>query len=255
MRAAELPEEIWSCVLEYLDVPDLKQVSMTSHKLRRLAVDPILHRHRRWTTARWLDSGALNRPSPRELVSRHILMSSMGLSPVQTPHYLELVYTLYHNIKVDTVNRELSRRPTREELMRRGILRPGGKFAATMRSIERQRTLDAVRAFFKGPQRPTLQKAINRGVVAEADVNHKPVSTLRRMFSYWLEREHQPLVAASKDAPTRANVLKLRKLFEEGQLQLQPEDQSAPKLKQQRTGIEWGVVHELRQRFNEIVCL
>lgn len=261
MKAVEVPDEIWSVILEYTDIPDLKEVAMTNHRLRRLAVDPVLHHHRLETTKRWLDNGALSRPSPRDLVSRHILMSSVGLSPLQTPQYLELVYTLYHNIKVDTVNKELARRPSREELMRRGILRPGGKFAATMRSIEREKATDSVKAFLNGPQRPTLEKAINRGVVAEKDVYQRPVSTLKRMFSYWLEREHKPWTAATKNPPPRANVLKMRKWFEEQKncsdiICDNDDNRCGPSLlKRQRTGIEWGVVEELKQRFNEVVCV
>ncbi|ANB14403.1 hypothetical protein AWJ20_1991 [Sugiyamaella lignohabitans] len=217
----QLPDELWVAVFEFLDIPDLYNCSKVDHRFRRLAQDPQLHHRRLTQTAKWLERAYPLRPSCKDLYDRNILLSRVQLAPSPCQKHILASTRLARIFVKDSLRRGLSRRPTRKELIDRGVMKHGGSiFADKIGSLERQRVVDIIRGFFSDSQRPSLEAAIRRGVVSPPDQENKPVRVLTRIFSYcFRESSESPRSSHATrmliDPPTRANVHRMTEWFEE----------------------------------------
>ncbi|EGP91327.1 uncharacterized protein MYCGRDRAFT_89490 [Zymoseptoria tritici IPO323] len=111
-----LPEELVLRILTFLDIPDLLATSRTSHQLRTLSLDSVLHTHR--------------------LRHSHALVSTLyplrpHLSTLQPPTstiYLTAVHNrariLHWSLVRARLNRSLIRRPALSDLVSANILPP-----------------------------------------------------------------------------------------------------------------------------------
>lgn len=255
-----LPFEIWELIFEYLDIPDIDSCSKVNHLFRLIALDPQLLKQRLHQTRRWLNIVYPMRPTSVDLMNRHVLMYRSYLSPIQTPDRLWLRNRLDLLRNRDNLKRRLVTRPTRQELIEKGVVKRGGVFASTLCSLERQKIADVVAGFYQGNDRPTYEAAIKRGIIKEDSEIRKSVRTLIRMFSYWIASDDNPVDATRviqkttrtrsssvSNTPTRAKVLSLKRKLE--QMQKSANEPKRMPLKQQRTGVQYGVVATLRQRF------
>lgn len=252
-----LPEELCFYIFSLLDYPDLVACSRVCHEWQRRALDPFLHKYHLIQTARWLNDEYGDRPTPRELYQRQILLSERHLSPEPYEKFMEMSILLSKSRTRDAVRRGLASRPSFDELLSRGVIKRGGNFAEIMTSIERQKVVDIIRGFFSGSSRPTYEMAIKRGIVAkEEDECRKPVRTLTRMFSYWSSSECESRPASRREAPPRAKVYKMRQQFESIIRSSASNSQNCSPgrpLRRQLTGISGisqGAVSMLRQRFS-----
>lgn len=203
-----LPHELWLHIFLHLDIPDLVVCSRVCHCFRELARDPYLHRERRRLTKKWLDIVYASRPSSKDLCDRNILQSRQQLAPFPCQGHMQTRAKLARIFVQDSLRRDLGKRPTKEELIKRGVVKKGGNFAPQIVSLERQKAVDVLRGFLSGSQRPCYELAVKRGVAAPP-VDKHPVRVLTRMFSYWRE----PTKPRS-EAPPRAKVRKMTLLFE-----------------------------------------
>lgn len=109
-----LPAEITLQVLAFLSIPDLLCLSRTSHSLRILALDPVLHTQRLHSASQTLESYLPQRPSLDTL------------RPPNRSIYLTRTHLLARSISRSLItirlNRNLSHRPDSQELVGRGIL-------------------------------------------------------------------------------------------------------------------------------------
>ncbi|KAI9673025.1 MAG: hypothetical protein M1817_003189 [Caeruleum heppii] len=154
-----LPDELLMHILTFLDVPELLSVSRTSHHLRRLALDPILHSHRRHLAFFTLRHRLHHRPSPSTLSppNRNVLLSTNDL---RARH-------LSRSIIAIRLKRHLSSRPSPAAILRRGDILPrecwsvekstgeaiyGGGVAPGIvearRRVERERVRDFLRGWW-----------------------------------------------------------------------------------------------------------
>lgn len=203
-----IPPELWQQIFLHLDIPDLLVCSRVCHAFRHLALDPHLHRQRRHLTRKWLNLVYPSRPTCKDLYDRNILQSRQHLAPYPCQNHMQTRAKLARIFVQDSLRRGLSKRPTKEELIERGVVKKGGNLAPQIVSLERQKAVDVLRGFLSGTQRPCYELAIKRGLAAPPP-EKKPVRVLTRMFSYWKE----PTKPAS-EAPPRAKVRKMTLLFE-----------------------------------------
>ncbi|KAI9712734.1 MAG: hypothetical protein M1820_001356 [Bogoriella megaspora] len=109
-----LCDELILYIFKYLDVPDLLAASRTSHRLRSLSTDPILHNHRRRTASLLLSAHLPFRPPLSALL------------PPTSTIYLTTTHvaarTLSRALVAIKLNRCLSRRPSAASLIDKGVL-------------------------------------------------------------------------------------------------------------------------------------
>jgi hypothetical protein len=248
-----LPDEIWMLVFDHLDIPDLLTCSRVNHSFRSIALDPRLHRDRLANTAKWLNIAYPLRPSSKDLYERNILLSRVQLAPSPCQRHIQTTARLARIFVKDSLRRGLCRRPTRKELLDRGVMKKGGIFAEQVGSLERQKVVDVIRGFFSGSQRPSLELAIKRGVASPPPPpESRPVRVLARMFSYWRDSPPSRNVQRNiRDPPTRANVHRMTKWFEE----LAQKERCSPTTATTVSTVEarcqpaYGGVSVLRRRF------
>jgi hypothetical protein len=109
-----LPEEVILHILSFLSIADLHSLTLTSHLLRQLSCDPILHLQRRHLASQILSISLPRRPS---------------IDTLRPPHawiFLSRTHVLARAVSRSLIsvrlNHSLSRRPPAESLVERAIL-------------------------------------------------------------------------------------------------------------------------------------
>jgi hypothetical protein len=255
-----LADEVLLLVFEYLDITSLESCKGVCVRWRRVAQDRRLQTLRLRGTRWWLEAEYARRPSVDELYARNILLSRVQLAPTSGQQIVVRV-TLERFLVKERLVRGLAARPARTELMRRGILREGGPLAGAVIAVNRARAAGAIRAVYSdGGHETWMAVAIERGILTTADVvdmqpaGRPSVGTLVRKFS---AKRGEPVVSAQTrrsavDPPPRAQVLRLRRQFEDFANEPAPSTRRPP-LQQQRTGIQPGIVASLCGQFATLV--
>lgn len=224
--ATILPPELLLLILSYLDIPDLLSCSRTCHLLRTLALDPLLHTSRLHRAFITLNNYLPIRPSLAELMGQRIYVTRTSLA----------ARCLGRNLIKIKLNRHLSRRPSAESLVGRGVLpaecfrgnaRPdrdykGGytglapSLVETKRRIERERVKDVLRGWIEEWRR--------RGSHHREGEEGGPRPDVRRMARRFArdgkasdgakESRWGRAAKTEREAPTRAKVLSLRRFWE-----------------------------------------
>jgi len=209
-----LPDELLLHVLSYLDIPDLLSISRTSHHLRLLSLDPLLHIHRLHRASFTLERYIPVRPSLAELMAHRIYITRTTLA----------ARNLGRNLIKIKLNKQLLKRPSAEELVELGVLprecysrgRDGGWLAPslveTKRRVERERVKDVLRHWVEEWRRKGSES------VRDGEVEQKPdVRRIARRFARERDGKDLPKWGRRidvKEAPTRAKVLGLRRFWE-----------------------------------------
>ncbi|PSS18544.1 hypothetical protein M430DRAFT_58691 [Amorphotheca resinae ATCC 22711] len=228
-----LPPELLLLILSYLDIPDLLSTSRTCHLLRTLSLDPNLHASRLHRAFVNLTHYLPIRPPLSELMGQRIYITRTSLA----------ARSLSHNLIRIKLNRQLSRRPSAESLVGRGVLpvecfghlnasvnTPGGakrepgvrgyiglapSLIETKRRVERERVKDKLRGWVEEWRRRWERRA--------GEEHAKP--DVRRMARRFArdgnakgEGEREPrwgrAAGREREEPTRAKVLGLRRFWE-----------------------------------------
>jgi len=212
-----LPDELLLHILSFLDIPDLLAFSRTSHHMRHLSIDPLLHLHRLHRASITLERYIPVRPSLAELMAHRIYITRTTLA----------ARSLGRNLIKIKLNRQLLKRPSAEELVELGVLpkecygRGRGEagwlapsLVETKRRVERERVKDVLRGWVEEWRRKGSESLSLRGVEGEED--QKP--DVRRMARRFAGKEREPQRWGRrvdvKEAPTRAKVLGLRRFWE-----------------------------------------
>ncbi|KAK0120311.1 hypothetical protein ONS95_011717 [Cadophora gregata] len=227
-----LPSELLLHILSFLDIPDLLTLTRTSHPLRSLSLDPLLHTTRLHRASISLSHSLPLRPSLADLMAHRIYITRTTLA----------ARSLGRNLIRIKLNRQLLKRPSAEELVRMGVLpgecwvgssgkRGGGYMYSGLapalvevkRRVERERVKDRLRGWVEEWGRRGSEVVEKRGLEEEQkpDVN---VMRMARRFGRG-EREmrewERPRWGAlrredrkEREAPTRAKVLGLRRFWE-----------------------------------------
>ncbi|KAL2351297.1 hypothetical protein BJ546DRAFT_1067069 [Cryomyces antarcticus] len=142
---SSLPDELILHILHHLDIPELLAASRTSHRLRALTTDPLLHAHRRRRAANTLSILLAHRPPLRTLRPP---ASSIYLSGTHVA-----ARSLFRNLVASRLNRQLARRPSRAELVTRNVLPAecargvAGSICTARRRVEREMLMVGLRAW------------------------------------------------------------------------------------------------------------
>jgi len=154
----DMPNEILTHIFSYLDVSDLLATSRTSHHLRTLSLQPILHELRllqvRTTLPPLLVSPS--RPTLTELIARHIVLTNT----------IQASRRLGRNLVAIRLSRRLPQRPSVKSLVQRGVLPPecveGSVIApglvARKRAVEKERLKDGLRRWVGGVWRGEVRE-------------------------------------------------------------------------------------------------
>ncbi|KAH7346182.1 hypothetical protein BKA65DRAFT_477404 [Rhexocercosporidium sp. MPI-PUGE-AT-0058] len=215
-----LPSELLLHILSFLDIPDLLTLTRTSHPLRSLSLDPLLHIARLHRASISLSHSLPLRPSLADLMAHRIYITRTTLA----------ARSLGRNLIRIKLNRQLLKRPSAEELVQMGVLprecwskKGGGTGLApalveTKRRVERERVKDTLRGWVEEWRR--------RGSEAlEGQEGQKPdVRRMARRFGRDKDREgrERDMLGQKwgaqrrerREAPTRAKVLGLRRFWE-----------------------------------------
>ncbi|OWP01596.1 hypothetical protein B2J93_2112 [Marssonina coronariae] len=223
-----LPSELLLHILSYLDIPDLLALTRTSHTLRSLSHDPLLHIARLHRASLAIQHSLPLRPSLAELMAHRIYITRTTLA----------ARSLGRNLISIKLNRRLLRRPSAEELVGRGVLprecvvrgmAPG--LVATTRRVERERVKDTLRSWVGEWRRRGAETCEG---AAETEGQQINVRRMARMFmregregregrdgrdgrdgrereTRWGERRRRE---REREDPARAHVLALRRFWE-----------------------------------------
>jgi hypothetical protein len=224
-----LSPELFLLILSYLDIPDLLSCSRTCHCLRKLALDPLLHSSRLHRAFINLNNYLPVRPPLSKLMGQRIYVTRTTLA----------ARCLGRNLIKIKLNRQLSRRPSVESLVYRGVLpaecfRPcaggthlgrdykGGytglapSLVETKRRIEREKVKDVLRGWVEEWRRRGSESR-----EGELDQQRPDVRRLVRRFGRdgrAVEREKESrwgrAAKRERELPTRAKVLNLRRFWE-----------------------------------------
>ncbi|PMD30981.1 hypothetical protein L207DRAFT_519664 [Hyaloscypha variabilis F] len=156
-----LPPELLMHILTYLDIPDLLALSRTSHQLRHLTLDPLLHSARLHRASAILAHDIPLRPSLVDLIRDQIYVTRTTMA----------ARLLGRRLIGIMLNRKLGRRPGVEELVERGVLAgecfgKGGMapgLVETKRKVERR--LIGIRLNRKLGGRPSVEELVEWGVL------------------------------------------------------------------------------------------
>ncbi|KAF2153083.1 hypothetical protein K461DRAFT_320797 [Myriangium duriaei CBS 260.36] len=172
----ELPDELLHHVLWHLDVPDLLEVSRTSHRLRVLALDPHLHSRRLHYSSRSLTRLLPHRPP------------LSAIQPPQSAIYLSRTHVaarrLHWSLVSIRLNRSLSRRPAVTSLVSANILpreccrrdrvsgdyvlsvagERGGLVTERKRKVEREKVKEGLRVWLERKAREIKKRRKDGGV-------------------------------------------------------------------------------------------
>ncbi|KAG0651792.1 hypothetical protein D0Z07_1962 [Hyphodiscus hymeniophilus] len=213
---SSLPNEIIIQILKHLDIADLLPLTRTSHHLRSLSLDPLLHSYRLHRASLALNHYMPMRPSLTSLMHQRIYITRTTLAARH----------LGRNLIKIKLNRKLLGRPSAETLVEKGVLPSecyakgkGGYLAPslveTKRKVEKERVKDVLRHW--------VEEWRTKGWESREEAGwEKPnVRRIARRFARSgtnVERERQKWGrAASEDLremPTRAKVLGLRRFWE-----------------------------------------
>ncbi|KAL2059775.1 hypothetical protein VTL71DRAFT_10159 [Oculimacula yallundae] len=218
-----LPSELQLHILSYLDIPDLLTLTRTSHSLRILSLDPLLHIARLQRASSNLLHYLPLRPSLAELMAHRIYITRTTLA----------ARNLGRNLIRIKLNRQLLKRPSAEELVQAGVLPRecwcwsanggGGRGIApglvdVKRRVERERVKDRLRGWVEEWRR--------RGCEREVEwVEGERVEVWRLVRRFAREGTEgrddgekrwgaQRRTGNGREAPTRAKVLGLRRFWE-----------------------------------------
>ncbi|KAG4412666.1 hypothetical protein IFR04_014207 [Cadophora malorum] len=220
-----LPSELLLHILSFLDIPDLLTLTRTSHPLRSLSLDPLLHIARLHRASISLSHSLPLRPSLADLMAHRIYITRTTLA----------ARSLGRNLIKIKLNRQLLKRPSAEELVQLGVLprecwgRKGGGMALapalveTKRRVERERVKDTLRHWVEEWRRRGSEVVEARGV-EELGGGKPDVRRMARRFGRDREmrdiRENREGARwgaqrrERREAPTRAKVLGLRRFWE-----------------------------------------
>lgn len=208
-----LPSELLLHILTYLDVPDLLSLSRTSHYIRHLSLDPLLHSARLHRASFTLERYIPFRPSLAELMAHRIYITRTTLA----------ARNLGRNLIMIKLNRQLLKRPSADQLVELGVLprecfKKGGGFLApalveTKRKVERERVKDVLRGWVG-------EWKVRAGLMGDGVEERRP--DVRRIARRFVAREREREVPRwgagrrvdTRELPTRAKVLGLRRFWE-----------------------------------------
>jgi F-box-like len=209
-----LPHELLLHILAYLDIPDLLPLSRTSHLLRHLTLDPLLHAHRLHRASAALNHYIPLRPPLTQLMSSQIYITRTTMAARKLGRKLVGI----------RLNKRLRERPSVEEMVQWGVLPrecfgngrgKGGGLAPglveTKRRVERERVRDFLRGWVEEWRRRGFEMGKGRG---EEKVE---VRRMARRFAGHGESREKPKWGRRleiREAPTRAKVLGLRRFWE-----------------------------------------
>jgi hypothetical protein len=218
---SSLPDELLLQILTHLDIPDLLPLTRTSHHLRSLSLDPLLHSYRLHRASLTLNQYMPIRPSLTSLMHQHIYVTRTTLA----------ARNLGRNLIKIKLNRKLLGRPSAETLVEKGVLpsecyaKGKGALAPSLvevkRRIERERVKDVLRGWVEEWRRRGCESMETVGMDQKPDVRR-----IARRFARngnvnvnAMERERQSRWGRAagqerRELPTRAKVLGLRRFWE-----------------------------------------
>ncbi|RDW75241.1 hypothetical protein BP6252_06383 [Coleophoma cylindrospora] len=208
---ADLPDELLLHILSYIDIPDLLAISRTTHHFRHLSTDPLLHLARIHRNSLSLSHSLSVRPSLAELMHQRIFVTRTSLA----------ARALGRNLIKIKLNRALPLRPSASTLVEKGVLPREATYLApslieTKRRVERERVKDVLRHWVEEWRR--------KGDEMGANVGERP--DVRRMARRFTKgsgnggggpgdaRWGSLRRGETKEMPTRAKVLGLRRFWE-----------------------------------------
>lgn len=232
-----LPDELLLTILSHLDIPDRKHLliillrlpflphvyhvqyavitnpsplptvlstTRTSHHLRTLSLDPLLHTHRLQRSSYTLSHSLSLRPSLAELMAHRIYITRTTLA----------ARSLGRNLIKIKLNRQLLKRPSAEELVTKGVL-PGECLRGVApgiverkRRVERERVKDGLRGWVGEWRRRGGERRDTEG-------EEKPdVRRLVRRFANSRAGDKEWREGRRREEPARAKVLGLRRFWE-----------------------------------------
>ena len=208
---AYLPDELLLQILSFFDIPDLLSASRTSHHIRSLCLDPVLHTSRLHRASFTLNRYIPFRPSLAEIMGQRIYITRTTV----------VARSLGRNLIKIKLNRQLLKRPSAETLVEMGVLpqecyRKGKGYGLapslveTKRRIEKERVKDVLRHWVEEWRRKGCES--REGVETRPDVRRIALRFARDRETadvpQWGRRRE------CKEMPTRAKVLGLRRFWE-----------------------------------------
>jgi hypothetical protein len=218
---SSLPDELILQILIHLDIPDLLPLTRTSHHLRSLSLDPLLHSYRLHRASLTLNHYIPCRPSLTSLMHQHIYITRTTLA----------ARNLGRNLIKIKLNRKLLGRPSAETLVEKGVLPSecyikgkGGYLAPslveTKRRVEKERVKDVLRHWVEewrrkgwesmeemsGEQKPDV-RLIARRFARSGSANGGPDKERESRWGRFAGENR-------REMPTRAKVLGLRRFWE-----------------------------------------
>lgn len=161
-----LPSEVLLCVLAFLEVPDLLQVSRTCHALRDIACDPLLHLKRLHHASYTLSIALARRPS------------KSSISPPNSWIWLSKTNVLSRQISKSLIRIRLSHnlelRPSPHDLVQRAIL-PSSctnysslvspALIQSQQAVQRRQLMDGLGR--KLERRPSVKSLVSLNIIPE----------------------------------------------------------------------------------------
>ncbi|CUS13038.1 unnamed protein product [Tuber aestivum] len=177
-----LPDEIILAVCEFLDVPELGALGKTTHRLRALSTDPLLHKVRLHRAKVTLAASLQHRPSLPLLRDAQIYLTRRQHTQRVLSRALLGIRLKHHFLT----------RPSLPALQERGVVyRCGGiapALAGKARDLERERVKDRLRGWVV--ERLSLEEAVGCGLVSngaewEEGRREGVRSIARRLMARW----------------------------------------------------------------------
>ncbi|CAZ83316.1 unnamed protein product [Tuber melanosporum] len=177
-----LPDEIILTVCEFLDVPELGALGKTTHRLRALSTDPLLHKIRLHRAKATLAASLQHRPSLPLLRDAQIYLTRRQHTQRVLSRALLGIRLKHHFLT----------RPSLPALQERGVMyRCGGiapALAGRAKDLERERVKDRLRRWVV--ERLSLEEAVGCGlvlnkVVWEEGRREGVRSIARRLMARW----------------------------------------------------------------------
>jgi hypothetical protein len=206
-----LPPELLLHILTYLDIPDLLPLSRTSHFLRHLTLDPLLHAHRLHRASATLNHYIPLRPALTQLMTSQIYITRTTMAARKLGRKLVGI----------RLNKRLKERPSVEEMVQWGVLPSecfgkgkGGGLAPGLVEVKRKVERERVRDFLRGWVEEWRRKGEMFSGVGEERVE---VRRMARRFAGDNDNREKPRWGRRleiREAPTRAKVLGLRRFWE-----------------------------------------
>jgi len=206
------PDELVLHILSFLDVPELLNASRINHHTRQLCLDPVLHTARLYRASLTIERYIPIRPSLAELIQDRIYVTRTTLA----------ARNLGRNLIKIKLNRSLLHRPSAESLVNKGVLPSECVYSAkgrwlapslveTKRRVEKEKVKDILRGWIEEWRRKGSE-------IRDIGETRPDVRILVRRFARSGEREREGQKwgrrMESKEMPTRAKVLGLRRFWE-----------------------------------------